>query len=116
MLFKYGEEEIKKAIWDCGSSKSLGPNRYNFKLIKEFWRVMKRDVINFLNDFHEFGNFPKGANASFITLILKILSHKGGMIINQFHWWGVCIRWWLRSWQRDYKKCFMGGVSYKVSC
>lgn len=33
---------------------------------------MKGDILNFLEDFYESGNFSKGANASFIALIPKV--------------------------------------------
>ena len=29
--------EVKKAVWDCGSDKSLGPNGFTFKFIKHYW-------------------------------------------------------------------------------
>ena len=35
------EDEIKEAIWDCDSSKSPGPDGFNFNFIKQFW-----DTIN----------------------------------------------------------------------
>ena len=28
LIARFGEEEIKEAIWECGSSKSQGPNGY----------------------------------------------------------------------------------------
>nr|GEU71853.1 RNA-directed DNA polymerase, eukaryota, reverse transcriptase zinc-binding domain protein [Tanacetum cinerariifolium] len=30
-------EEIKEAIWDCGSSKAPGPDGYTFAFVKKFW-------------------------------------------------------------------------------
>ncbi|GJW12002.1 hypothetical protein Tco_1577829 [Tanacetum coccineum] len=45
-VFSY--DEIKRVVWDCGTNKSLGP----------------------------VGSFPRGCNASFITLILKIQDAK----------------------------------------
>ena len=47
LLGSFGKEEIVEAIWDCRSSKSLNPDGYNFKFKKEFWTLMKEDVINF---------------------------------------------------------------------
>lgn len=38
LIGRFGEAEVKEVIWDCGSSKSLGPDRFNFKFIKEFER------------------------------------------------------------------------------
>lgn len=37
LIGSFGEEEIKSAIWECGSSKFLGPDGlFNFRFIKEF--------------------------------------------------------------------------------
>ena len=49
MLVGYFDEaEIKEAIWDCGSSKSLWQDRYNFKFIKKFWSTLKGDIMRFM--------------------------------------------------------------------
>lgn len=77
LIARFGEEEIKEAIWECGSSKSQGPNGYNFGFIKEFWSLLNEDVTNFLNDFYESDSFVRGANASFIYLIPKISEPQG---------------------------------------
>jgi len=44
----------------------------NFKFIKEFWDVIKPDLMRFLDEFHVNGVFPKGTNASFLALIPKV--------------------------------------------
>lgn len=69
---RFREEEIKAAVWDCGSEKSPGPDGFNFKFIKQFWETLKPDFIRFLDEFHVNGIFPKGCNASFIALIPKV--------------------------------------------
>jgi len=69
---KFQEEEIKDAVWGCGSDKSPGPDGINFKFIKQFWHVIKPDVLRFLDEFHANGIFPRGGNASFIVLIPKV--------------------------------------------
>ena len=69
---RFQKDEIKQAIWDCGSEKSPGPDGLNFKFIKKFWQVIKPDVLRFLNEFYVNGIFPKGCNASFIVLIPKV--------------------------------------------
>jgi len=35
------------------------------------------DILNFLEDFHVSGNFPRGANASFVALTPKVEDPKG---------------------------------------
>ena len=56
----------------CGSHKSPGPYGLNFKFIKEFWEVIKPEVLRFLDEFYVNGKFPLGTNASFIGMILRV--------------------------------------------
>ena len=72
LVGNFYEEEIRRAVWDCGSEKSPGPDGLNFKFIKQFWPLLKTDIIRFLHEFHASGIFPKGSNASFITLLPKV--------------------------------------------
>ena len=68
----FQEEEVKQAIWDCGSDKSPGLDGMNFKFTKQFWQLIKSDVLRFLDEFYANGVFPRGYNASFIVLIPKV--------------------------------------------
>ena len=72
LVGRFEEEEVRKAIWDCGSDKSPGPDGLNFKFIKKFWKIIKPDILRFLDGFYVNGIFPKGGNASFIALIPKV--------------------------------------------
>ena len=72
LMGRFQEDEIKQAIWDCGSEKIPGLDGLNFKFIKKFWQVIKPDVLRFLDEFYVKGIFPKGCNASFIALIPKV--------------------------------------------
>ena len=72
LVGRFHEDEIKRVVWDCGSEKSPVPDGLNFKFIKEFWQLLKPDVILFLDEFYVNGIFPKGCNASFIALIPKV--------------------------------------------
>ncbi|GJW25514.1 hypothetical protein Tco_0039325 [Tanacetum coccineum] len=64
--------EIKKAVWDCGSDKSPGPDGYTFEFIRKFWEVIGTDVCRAIKSFFLSGWFPKGCNPSFIALIPKV--------------------------------------------
>nr|GEZ76253.1 RNA-directed DNA polymerase, eukaryota [Tanacetum cinerariifolium] len=64
--------EIKRAVWDCGEDRALGPDGYTFKFFTTFWDVIHADVYRFVREFFHTGVFPKGCNSSFIALILKI--------------------------------------------
>ena len=72
LVAPFQEEEVRQAIWDCGSEKSPGPDGLNFKFIKKFWQLFKPDVLRFLDEFHANGALPRGCNASFLALIPKV--------------------------------------------
>jgi len=65
------EEEIKNIVWSCDSSKSSGPEGFNFGFIKYCWGCLKEDFVLVVNDFMVKGKWPSGSNASFICLIPK---------------------------------------------
>ncbi|GKD77254.1 putative RNA-directed DNA polymerase, eukaryota, reverse transcriptase zinc-binding domain protein [Tanacetum coccineum] len=64
-------DEIRKDVWDCGSSKSSGPDGFSFLFIKTYWDLFEDDIVNFVNHFMKSGTMPKGTNSAFITLIPK---------------------------------------------
>nr|GEW98605.1 RNA-directed DNA polymerase, eukaryota, reverse transcriptase zinc-binding domain protein [Tanacetum cinerariifolium] len=66
------KEEIKRAIWDCGTDKSPGPDGFSFGFYRLFWSTMEHDVCEAVNYFFTYGVIPKGCNSSFIDLILKV--------------------------------------------
>ena len=72
MLGSFTEKEIKDAVWECGSDKTPGPDGLNFIFIKEFWEVIKIDVLRFMDEFYAHESFSKGCNASFITLVPNV--------------------------------------------
>jgi len=72
LVASFEEAKIKEVIWDCEISKSLRSDGFNLKFIKASWSLLKEDVKRFLRKFHVNGVFPRGRNASFITLIPKI--------------------------------------------
>nr|GEV76179.1 RNA-directed DNA polymerase, eukaryota [Tanacetum cinerariifolium] len=65
-------EEIKKAVWDCGIDKSLGLDGFTFGFYLRFWNLIKNDVYDAIKYFFTYGVIPKGCNSSFIVLIPKI--------------------------------------------
>ncbi|GKB10553.1 RNA-directed DNA polymerase, eukaryota, reverse transcriptase zinc-binding domain protein [Tanacetum coccineum] len=74
-------EEIKRAVWDCGSDKSPGLDGFTFDIFKKFWSIVGGDVINAVKEFFNSSSFLKGCNSSFIALILKVLDAK---YLNEF--------------------------------
>ncbi|GJW74863.1 hypothetical protein Tco_0134233 [Tanacetum coccineum] len=41
-------EEIKEAVWDCGSSKAPGPDGYSFVFVKKYWGTIQKDLYCFI--------------------------------------------------------------------
>ncbi|GJU08325.1 RNA-directed DNA polymerase, eukaryota [Tanacetum coccineum] len=69
-------EEIKKAVWECGTNKSLGPDGFSFKFIRKYWNIIQHDVVNTVKEIFSSSKFPPGSNSSFITFIPKSLDAK----------------------------------------
>ena len=44
-------EEIKIAVWECGSDKAPGPDGFNFCFIKRYWEILKDDICCFVEEF-----------------------------------------------------------------
>ncbi|GJW05823.1 RNA-directed DNA polymerase, eukaryota [Tanacetum coccineum] len=66
------KEELKTAVWDCGTDKSPGPDGYTFGFYRKFWSIIENDVYAAVKHFFNHGDIPAGCNASFIALIPKI--------------------------------------------
>nr|GEW09553.1 RNA-directed DNA polymerase, eukaryota [Tanacetum cinerariifolium] len=69
-------DEIRKAVWDCGESKSPGPNGFTFEFFRRYWHFIGTDFCAAVNCFFDKGRFPRGSNSSFIALILKVMDAK----------------------------------------
>lgn len=65
-------EEVKQAVWNCGTEKAPGPDGFTFAFIKKFWETIGDDVFNAVKYFEEHGIMNPGSNSSFITLIPKV--------------------------------------------
>lgn len=58
-------------MWSCDGTKSPGPDGINFGFLKEFWELVKEDIMRMLRDFHCNARLIRGFNPSFIILIPK---------------------------------------------
>nr|GEX73276.1 hypothetical protein [Tanacetum cinerariifolium] len=66
------KEELKRAMWDCDTDKSPGPDGFTFGFYRHFWSTIENDVFVAVNHFLTYGDIPKGCNSSFIALIPKV--------------------------------------------
>ena len=67
-------EEVKSAVWDCGSDKAPGPDGFTFEFFRKFWYLVEDDVVAAIQEFFASSVFPRGCNPSFIALIPKVPS------------------------------------------
>lgn len=65
LVARFTEDEIRAAIWTCGSDKAPGPDGFSFRFIKKFWDLMKIDICNFVDEFFDSSMIPNGCNSSF---------------------------------------------------
>ena len=64
-------DEVKAAVWSCGSAKSPGSDGINFNFIKTYWEVIKSEFFECIKYFEATENLVNGCNPSFIVLIPK---------------------------------------------
>ncbi|GKD69429.1 hypothetical protein Tco_1323519, partial [Tanacetum coccineum] len=67
-------DEVKKVVWDCGSSKAPGPDGFAFTFVKKYLDNIKVDILEYVNIFLDTGSLPHGSNSSFFTLIPKVIN------------------------------------------
>nr|GEW28842.1 RNA-directed DNA polymerase, eukaryota [Tanacetum cinerariifolium] len=56
------KEEVKKAVWDCGSDKSPGPDGFSFSFFRHFWSTIEKDIFEAVDCFFTIGDMPNGCN------------------------------------------------------
>nr|GEW66707.1 glucose-methanol-choline oxidoreductase, FAD/NAD(P)-binding domain protein [Tanacetum cinerariifolium] len=66
------KEELKRAVWECGTDKSPGPDGLSFGFYRQFWSSIENDVFVAVSHFFTFEDIPNGCNSCFIALILKV--------------------------------------------
>lgn len=71
LMEPFEEEQIKEGVWSCDGDKSPIPDDFNFRFIKEYWELMKNDIVEFFKEFHCRAVLPKTFSTSFITLVPK---------------------------------------------
>ncbi|GKB41257.1 hypothetical protein Tco_0886199 [Tanacetum coccineum] len=64
-------DEVKAAVWDCGTNKSPDPDGFSFEFFRDFWSTVDIDVVDAVREFFYSDTFPRGCNSSFIALIPK---------------------------------------------
>nr|GEY82698.1 RNA-directed DNA polymerase, eukaryota, reverse transcriptase zinc-binding domain protein [Tanacetum cinerariifolium] len=70
------KDEIKSAVWDCGTNKSPGPNGFTLEFIRKYWNIICVDIKDDVSHFFNTCTFSQGCNSSFIALIPKMQDAK----------------------------------------
>ena len=65
----FEEEEVKRAVFDCGGNKSPGLDGYSLPFFQKCWEEVKSDVMSIMSDFHTSGVVHRGVNETYIALI-----------------------------------------------
>lgn len=76
LIKPFSLDEVKVAVWDCDSYKCPCLDGSSFGFIKEFWDILKDDLMQFLVEFHRNGKLTKGINStSSLLLFLRLIIH-----------------------------------------
>lgn len=71
LIRSFLEDEVKAAVWDCGSSKSPRPDGFNLGFFQDCWDIIKENLLRVLDEFLDNGKLAQGCNSSFLVLIPK---------------------------------------------
>ncbi|KAF5761365.1 putative RNA-directed DNA polymerase [Helianthus annuus] len=74
---RFSQDEIRKAVFECGADRAPGPDGFNFRFFKHFWSLFESDFVNILEAFFSSGSFSRGCAGSFIALIPKVKDPAG---------------------------------------
>nr|GEW67145.1 RNA-directed DNA polymerase, eukaryota [Tanacetum cinerariifolium] len=67
-------EEVKRAVWDCSTNKSPGPDGFSFEFYRKYWTTIDDDEFQAVRDFFVNGHFPRGSSG------LKTNLHKSKLM------------------------------------
>nr|GEV28863.1 RNA-directed DNA polymerase, eukaryota, reverse transcriptase zinc-binding domain protein [Tanacetum cinerariifolium] len=83
-------EEVKRAVWDCGTDKSSGPDGFSFGFYRHFWPTIDNEVFEAVKYFFIYNNFPIGCdivNEVKSAFIAERQILDGPFILNEvMHW------------------------------
>eukprot|EP00268_Persea_americana_P025519 TRINITY_DN24876_c0_g1_i1.p1 TRINITY_DN24876_c0_g1~~TRINITY_DN24876_c0_g1_i1.p1 ORF type:complete len:195 (+),score=47.76 TRINITY_DN24876_c0_g1_i1:421-1005(+) len=68
---KFEEEEVFQAVFDLAGDKAPGPDGLLMAFFHCFWKILKKDILGFMEEFYQRGKLSKGMGAFFIALVRK---------------------------------------------
>ncbi|XP_016185349.1 uncharacterized protein LOC107626980 [Arachis ipaensis] len=69
----HSADEIKEAVWDCESSKTLGCDGYNMNFIKKCWGKIGPEFTAAVMDFFQLAELPRDSNVTWVALAPKFV-------------------------------------------
>lgn len=67
----FGEDEIKKKIFECSIDKAHGPDGYNFAFFHMCREMIREELLEVFFEFYNDGIVNKITNVTFLRLIMK---------------------------------------------
>ncbi|GKB56655.1 putative RNA-directed DNA polymerase, eukaryota, reverse transcriptase zinc-binding domain protein [Tanacetum coccineum] len=71
--YRQARMPLVESIMDAPCEKAPGPDGFSFKFVKKYWEVLQHDIFKSVMEFCNHGKLPLGCNASFISLIPKVV-------------------------------------------
>ena len=65
------EKEVSEVLKEMQNGKALGPDGLNVDFFKSCWNIVKRDIVEMVEDSRQNKTILKALNTSFIALIPK---------------------------------------------
>lgn len=81
LLGRITTAEVKKALFQMHPDKSPEPDGMSPGFYHKYWKIIGKDVVNWVHEFFELGGIPDGLNDTHIVLIpkKKSTSHMGDL-------------------------------------
>nr|GEY14219.1 RNA-directed DNA polymerase, eukaryota [Tanacetum cinerariifolium] len=72
-------EEIKRAVWDCGTNKSTGPDGFTFEFLRRYWKFLENDILVVVMEFFSSETAARYIGcATFVALFFNLGVKVGG--------------------------------------